>query len=680
MKLKIKYIILYPKDKSLQPRFIRFEENQVNVITGYSQRGKSALIPIIDYCLGNGGCNIPIGRIQNTVDKFALYLNLNDQNIFIARDAPVNTRSSDNMYLYNVAERGENKTFNTNEWIENSLEYRYNRELIKKYLNTQAGLLDIATNEEADNGFDGPASFRDTMAFVFQTQNIVANPATMFYKMDSYKHFAKLQKIFPLILGYKSFEILKLEGEISQLLEGEKEQINKLEDIRKQYENWQTDIYQYYMRALELGLSNMDINISTAKVDVIRNELSNIVFRVKQGSSFSVGSSERYTEKLQELDIKRSSILRDLDDIKVRLGKLEQFDRSKDNYVSDVAEEVEQRLKPIDWFLQQSGTNICPFCNSRSDKAIDELLSLQAQREKNKAVLKNAKSLEFSFEKEKRVYQKQIKELEANFTVIDASMKTLESENAPDHKKLKDVYEFVGKIEHVIENLEKISPSSSLREELLKIQEALRKKNIEVENLRAKYDRKNSLEKVSINIGNYLKMLPIEDKRNRKVFLDPEQSANIKVQDTKSLNVTYLSKIGSGANHMCYHLATMLGLHEYFNNLPRENKKNHVPSLLVMDQPSQVYFPEEYPSASERKNTSEEKEKKISEDIENTIQIFKTCSEFVKRTNGEIQIIILEHAPTSTWQGVENVYLVEEWRGKEGEEEYKALIPLEWGS
>jgi hypothetical protein len=305
---------------------------------------------------------------------------------------------------------------------------------------------------------------------------------------------------------------------------------------------------------------------------------------------------------------------------------------------------------------------------------------LQAQREKNKAVLKNAKSIEFSFEKEKKGYQKRIKELEANFTVIDTSIQTLESENAPDHKKLKDVYEFVGKIEHVIENLEKIAPSSTLREELLKTQEELRKKNIEVENLRARYDRKNSLEKVSANIGTYLQMLPIEDKRNRKVFLDPEQAANIKVQDTKSLNVTYLSKIGSGANHMCYHLATMLGLHEYFNSLPKERKKNHVPSLLVMDQPSQVYFPEEYPSTNDGKNASKEKREKISEDIENTIQIFKTCSEFIKRTKGDVQVIILEHAPTSTWQGVENINLVEEWRGKEDEKEYKALIPLEWGA
>jgi Protein of unknown function (DUF3732) len=677
MKLKIKYVILYPKDHSLKPRFIKFDEKKVNVITGYSQRGKSALIPIIDYCLCSGSCNIPIGPIQNTVDKFALYINLNDQNIFIARDAPINTKSSDSMYLYNVAERGENSTFNTCEWIEYANEYKYNRDLLKKYLNSQAGFLNIATEEDG-TGFDGQASFRDTMAFVFQTQNIIANPSTMFYKMDSYKHFAKLQRIFPLILGYKSFDILKLENEIYQLLDQEKTVSNKIGDIRKQYENWQSDVYQYYMRALELGLTNTDININTAKVDAIRHELSNVVFRSKQGNTFRVGSSARYSEKLNELDIKRSEILRQLDDAKIKLSKLERFDRSKDIYVQDVAEEVEQRLKPIDWFLNQRGTSTCPFCNYKSDKAIDELLSLQAQREKNKDIIKNAKSIEYSFEKEKRIYEKQINELEKSFDLIDGAILTLEKENAEDHKKLKDVYEFVGKVEHVIENLEKIAPSSVLQEDLLKIQEQLRLKTLDVERLKTQYDRKNSLEKVSTSIGHYLKMLPIEDKKNRKVFLDPEQSGNIRVQDTRTNNFTYLSKIGSGANHMCYHLATMMGLHDYFSGLPKESKPNYVPSFLVLDQPSQVYFPEEYPTEGQKDGVDAKKKAKISEDIENTIQIFKATSEFIKRTKGQVQIIVLEHAPISTWQNIPNIHLVAQWRGKEGDQDYDALIPQSW--
>ena len=38
---------------------------------------------------------------------------------------------------------------------------------------------------------------------------------------------------------------------------------------------------------------------------------------------------------------------------------------------------------------------------------------------------------------------------------------------------------------------------------------------------------------------------------------------------------------------MGYHLATMLALHEYFAS----RTENPVPNFLIVDQPSQVYFP-----------------------------------------------------------------------------------------
>src|ERR1043165_1601060 len=120
MELKIKNIILYPRNKKLNPRFITFSEDKVNVITGYSQRGKSAIIPIIDYCLGSSECNIPIGLIQDKVDKYAIFIKFNGEDIFLARDCPVKFKSSEIMYFFSIKKKGENKSFNSNEWIKNS--------------------------------------------------------------------------------------------------------------------------------------------------------------------------------------------------------------------------------------------------------------------------------------------------------------------------------------------------------------------------------------------------------------------------------------------------------------------------------------------------------------------------------------------------------------------------------
>ena len=45
---------------------VKFESGVVNVISGASKTGKSAVVAIIDYCLGSDKCAIPVGVIQET--------------------------------------------------------------------------------------------------------------------------------------------------------------------------------------------------------------------------------------------------------------------------------------------------------------------------------------------------------------------------------------------------------------------------------------------------------------------------------------------------------------------------------------------------------------------------------------------------------------------------------------
>lgn len=675
MKLKIKNIILYPRDQNLSPRFIKFEENKVNVITGYSKRGKSAIISIVDYCLGSQECNIPIGKIRQKVNKFAIYINVNGQNIFLARDSPESGyKGSEIMYFYNVDEKGENTSLNSNDWLKDASQYKQNRDFVKTFLGVMAGFENVA--EAGENGKDeDPASFRDTTAFQFQPQNIIANPTTIFYGTDSFKHIFRLKTLFPLVLGYKSYEMLNLEKDIEHLERMERDNQNKLNDLKTQYENWQDEVYSYYSKAIALGLTNADISIETGKVDLIKNELSKVVKNVQNQQYFKEGSALRYSEKLEELDRDRLKLIRELDVLKVDLQKIQQFDRSKDMYIEDVAIQVHERLRPVHWFLELKGTNICPFCESTSTKAIEDLLSLKEENDRNQVVIDKSKSINFSFEKEKNDYKRQITDKERKIVQLDYNIQILLNEDKKEYKKFQDIFEFSGTVSTILSNLDKISPSGNLTLVLEDLEIQLSKKRKELSILKKKFDKDYCLSKVSAAIANYIKLLPIEDKENKKVKLDPEYSVGIKIEDTKTGDINFLSKLGSGANHMCYHLATLLGLHEYFLKLPHSGKKNYVPSFLILDQPSQVYFPEDfaYVATSDENNL-----KQKSQDIENTTLIFRTCAEFMVNTNFQTQIIILEHAPSSTWDNLEHIHLAGEWRGERGEVKFDALIPGHW--
>ena len=62
MKSHIRSIIIFNKDG--EKRIVPLKQG-VNIITGESKTGKSALVEIIDYCLCSTRCTIPKGKITD---------------------------------------------------------------------------------------------------------------------------------------------------------------------------------------------------------------------------------------------------------------------------------------------------------------------------------------------------------------------------------------------------------------------------------------------------------------------------------------------------------------------------------------------------------------------------------------------------------------------------------------
>ena len=88
MKFLIKKIILWPKKDDQTYREITFEPEQINVITGSSRTGKSALIPIVDYCLGAQKCAIPVDTIRNACAWFGVLFELDKEQMLLCRKEP----------------------------------------------------------------------------------------------------------------------------------------------------------------------------------------------------------------------------------------------------------------------------------------------------------------------------------------------------------------------------------------------------------------------------------------------------------------------------------------------------------------------------------------------------------------------------------------------------------------
>src|SRR5699024_273220 len=126
----------------------------------------------------------------------------------------------------------------------------------------------------------------------------------------------------------------------------------------------------------------------------------------------------------------------------------------------------------------------------------------------------------------------------------------------------------------------------------------------------------------------------------------------------------FLSEVGSASNWVSFHIALITSLQEYFIELGDSS----VPSFVIFDQPSQVYFPQ----LKLNKNQDEDDPEFESEDVEAVKKIFRVLSESIKGKDGNWQSIVVDHADSSVYGDIEGVHEVDVWRNG------KKLIPENW--
>ena len=204
MQFQIEKLILWPKNQKYSYKAIKFQTNAINVITGDSRTGKSAIIPIIDYCLAGGECYIPTQTIRNACSWFGVIVQLDRNKLLLARREPGIQKSTNDMMFI----QGDDIE------IPQYPEKNSNCQAVKSFLDEYARLSFL---EIEDSLYGNRPTFRDLMAFCFQPQNVVANANILFYKTDKTEHRNKLISIFPYILGAITSEVLSARQELTDL-------------------------------------------------------------------------------------------------------------------------------------------------------------------------------------------------------------------------------------------------------------------------------------------------------------------------------------------------------------------------------------------------------------------------------------------------------------------------------
>ena len=204
MKFQIEKLIIWPRRAEFPPKILSFHLGKVNIITGASRTGKSAIIPIIDYCLGSGTCTIPIEIIRDNASWYGILIRTESEKILFSRKVPEGTKVSPECYVL----RG--KQINIPRVIK---EKNQNVDGIKELLDSIANV-PYFSRDENNEGYNARLSFRDLTHLVFQSQDIVASQSILFYKTHETEHREKLKNWFPFIVGAETIEMIQARNEL----------------------------------------------------------------------------------------------------------------------------------------------------------------------------------------------------------------------------------------------------------------------------------------------------------------------------------------------------------------------------------------------------------------------------------------------------------------------------------
>jgi len=661
LQLTILKIILWPKNTDLRPRIIPFEPGKINVISGDNGTGKSALTWIVDYCLGSEKCSIPVGLIRELTGWFGLHLKLANTEMIIARRNPEDQQSTSDLYWNEGLKLDVPAIVQKNARVDD-LKNRFNQI-------AQLPSLDFSTDDVV--GYAGRPSSRDMAAFNFQPQHIVANPYTFFFKADTTEHREKLRIIFPLVLGSIDATTLAKQRELKDA-EREYDKLRReLEARTTAARAWEAEVESYYLQAKGLGLlADAPSPGPNWGLDKYLLELGRVPDSVRQMDLPEVreGTNEAASGEFLRVAAEEDQLAQDTGSLKRRLDKIEQLSASLNDYGSSFTSQ-EDRLEGVGWLEEKLRDNHeCPVCAAVHTDGNARLTELQTLAREMKTLAVSVRQAPAKLDQEQATLRQELRDKETLLSRARQKRKFLEERTAAfaaQRQRVRQIYLFVGRVEQALENVMSSRNVDDLQDKAKALAERLARLRRELDG-KSRQDRLNAaIDKVSARIADYAKSLRLEHATENVRLNTRELTLQFRPLSGRT---DFLWEVGSGQNWVGYHLAGLLALHEHFNSLPQ----NPVPRFLMIDQPSQVYFPEAWPTMDQTPGGNKPSER--SPDIEGVRRIFAALSEFITVLKGQFQVIVTEHAGSITWQGIDNVHLVANWR--EGHDDF--LIPAEW--
>jgi hypothetical protein len=642
MSLKILDIVVFSHHG--QSRSLSLNANGVSVITGASKTGKSALVDVVDYCLGSGECRVPEGPIRRSVSWFGLRLQLAGGQAFIARRCPdPRQRSSEDCFVaigdtVSIPEAGElRQTTNT-----------------RGLLTLVSGWTGITENvfqpPEGQTRLPLVANLRHALAFCFQPQDEIIRRHQLFHGADDNFFAQALKDTLPFFLGAVDDDYVRKREELRRLreqLRSVERQLSELNSIRGDGAG----------KASTLLAQARDVGLTTATPETWDDTIAALrvaaVARLDDGDGAPQGGVE-----YRRLSDERAQLLHDHRRLKDEVDAIRSFDSDAQGYAREASEQ-RGRLASIGIFEAADPGHSCPLCEQQLPAEAEQPQvsslrnALTAVSSRLESVTRNRPRIERAATEVETRLESARAGLARNRQQLEA-IRQLEQPIQAVQDELTRRALVQGRLSLYLESVPELPDTRSLHERAESLRSAC-----------AAIEAELSDEVVAERLASITSILGRE-MTDWAELLQLEHSGFPLRLDLKKLTIVAdtadgpipMGRMGSGENWVGYHLIAHMALHKWFAQRDRP-----VPRFLFLDQPSQVYFPPERDVDGSLAPLGEDDRAAVT-------RMFQFIFGVAGTATPDFQVVITEHADINEdWY---QTAVVERWRGG------LKLVPEDW--
>lgn len=639
MKCFVKYIGVVDNDSRLH--YVPFRPG-LNIITGKSSTGKSAIIEIFDYCLGSTEDTIPVGVITDRSKLFFTVFQFKTYMLVTARLAKSNrcflreVMGSDSDYLIGLLKQ-PSAFFDDRHFMPLD---DFKKSVGRHFAITMENIDEDPFVKASGRSKTETPSVRSFSSFMLQHQNLVANKHAIFYRFDQkYKRDQAIDhfKILMGLVGEEYFDLAK-EFELA------KYELKKIQaQIPKQEKRREDGIKEY-----DRYLAEFEALAGTPLVEMTAEEIWS---KPKQALKMISERSVRVQVLSNQIEVLQRKLLDERAGVLVKKRQAQGHLRLIDDSIKSA----------VQFGLDLTGDGIpesteldqlhCPWCETHTHIPAAEANKLAAAIEWLNGELKLSAYARESFVNERRKIEGELKEIneqltriQANLQPLDEEVKRLQTSKSIDEQAMKAKLKLEIAIQRQMDK-----PMSELAEEEKRWKDRVKVlgDRLAVYNVAERLDGlQDAINTKMCEIGEHFDFEETYKPVSLKFDLE---SFDLWYQRDSKTRV-YLRSMGSGANWLYSHLALFMSLHYQFSARSSEGCK--IPPILFLDQPTQVYFPASLDDGGafepEVLAKQAKREEKLDADLDSVANMFtqfaKFCAETEKETGVIPQIIVSDHA------------------------------------